>query len=163
MAMKTDRIDSDETTTLLAKVLSPTSYGKSLYVRISAIGRDRRTDGGARDHGGTVEFVDDIHEYERGDYVHCTFEPSTYSDGHTLVRVESAVFSEPIDADEPTFPNTDIPKTCPSCGREASAIVKSKYDSMTGGKVSDTADSCTIDPDNRGSWFGFSGEMSYVH
>lgn len=164
MAMETDHFDGEDTETLLGLVLSPTSYGKSIYVRIPAIDKDRRTDGGATDIGsGTVEFEDDIESYERGNYVTLTFVPKKYGDGHKLSKVEQSGLTAPYDVEEPKFPNTDIPKICPSCGREAAALVKTEYDSMAGGKVSDTADVCAIDPDNRGAWFGFSGEMSFVH
>jgi hypothetical protein len=49
------------------------------------------------------------------------------------------------------------------CGRETAAVVKTEYDSMTGGKVSDTADYCAVDEDNRGAWFEFNGEHAFVH
>ena len=164
MAMQTNHFDSDSVETVLGVVLCSTNYGKSIYVNIPTIGRDRRTDGGAKDiGGGTVEFEDDIYDYKPDDYVMLTFEPKDYVSGHTLTRVEKASFTDPLGSDEPKFPNTDIPKTCPSCGKEACAIAKTKYDSMTGGKVSDTAEKCAIDPDNRGAWFGFSSEMTFVH
>lgn len=163
MAMQTDSFDGDEATTVLGVVLSPTSYGKSIYVRVPAIGKDRRTDGGARDHGGSVEFDSDIEDYERDDYVHLTFEPKRYGDGHVLTYVSKAQFTDPLGADEPKFPNTSIPTTCPKCGRDAAALVKTEYESMTGGKISDTPDVCTVYADNRGSWFDFSSEMTFVH
>lgn len=164
MAMETDHFDSTETETALAKVASTTSYGKSLYVEIPLLGRSRRTDGGAEDMNTTsVEFEEDIFDYEYGDYVTLTFEPKTYGDNHVLTKVERATFTDPTNADEPTFPNTDIPKTCPCCGCEAAAVVKTEYDSTTGGKASDTADACVVTPENRGEWFGFSGEMSFIH
>jgi hypothetical protein len=164
MAMQTDHFDSDEKKTLLARVLCPTSYGKSIYVHVPAIGKDRRTDGGAKDMGsGSVEFEGDIHDYECDDHVYLTFEPKNYGDGHKLTHVEPATFTDPLGADEPKFPSTDIPKTCPSCGREAAAVVKTEYDSMTGGKVADTADACSVGADNRGAWFEFSGEMTFIH
>jgi len=165
MAMQTKRLDGSGEVTVLAKVLSPTSLGKSIYVKIPRIGRDRRTDGGAKDIGsGGVEFAGDIEDYKRGEYVHLHFRPNKYSDEkHTLDRVEKARFTYPVNADEPKFPNTDIPKTCPVCGRKAAAVVKTKYDSMTGGKVADDADSCVVDPDNRGAWLDLSSEHTFVH
>lgn len=164
MSMQTDHFDSDETETVIAKVLCPTSYGTSIYVRVPTIGCDRRTDGGAKDMGiGGVTFDENIESYERGDYVYLTFEPMDYSDGHRLTYVERATFTAPTNVDEPTFPNTDIPKVCPKCGREAAALVQTEYNSTTGGKVNDNADMCTIEADNRGSWFDFTSEMSYVH
>jgi hypothetical protein len=165
MAMQIE-FDEDGELTVLAKVLTPKSYRKSLYVRIPKVGKDRRTDGGAKDPSlKSVEFVDDIHSFERGDYVYLTFTPidSSYNDNHRLTKVERAAFADPINAEEPKFPNTDIPKTCPKCGREGAALIKTEYDSITGGKVNDDADMCHIDPDNRGKWFGFSGEKTYVH
>lgn len=165
MAMKTERLDESGDIEVLAKVLSPTSYGKSIYVKVPRIGLDRRTDGGARDvGGGTVEFAGDIEDYKRGEYVYLHFRPNKYSDGgHVLDRVEKAQFTDPTNADEPKFPNTDIPRTCPVCGREAVAVVKTEYDGMTGGKVATGVDSCVVDPDNRGAWLDLSGEHTFVH
>jgi len=168
MSMATDQFDGDSTETALARVLSDASgiaHGPSLYVEVPRIGKDRRTDGGATDKNlTTVEFEGDVFEdYERGDYVTLTFQPKEYGDGHVLTHVEHADFTNPLQAEEPKFPNTDVPKTCPLCGREAAALVQTRYDSTTGGKASDTADACAVDPDNRGVWFGFSGEMSFVH
>lgn len=163
MPMRTDHFDGEETERVLGVVLCPTSYGKSIYVRIPTLDTDRRTDGGAKDIGGAPDYAEDIEDYDRDDYVYLTFEPSKYGDKHVLTLVEQAQFTDPLGADEPKFPNTDTPKVCPSCGREAAALVKTEYDSTTGGKVSDTADACAIDPENRGAWFGFSGEMTFVH
>ncbi len=163
--MQTERLDESGDVTVLAKVLSETSYGKSIYVRVPHIDRDRRTDGGAKDvGGGKVEFAGDIGDYKRGEYVHLYFRPNKYWDEkHTLYRVEKAQFTDPVNADEPKFPNTNIPKTCPVCGRKAAAVVKTEYDSMTGGKVADGVDSCVVDPDNRGAWLDLSSEHTFVH
>jgi len=169
MVLRTDRIDSDETEVLLAQVASPTSRTdpKSIYVKIPRIDRSRRTDGGAENFGGPnlSMFEEDIDSYERGDHCRLTFEPMEFNDDkHELVKVEKAHVVKPQDSNEPTFPHTDIPKTCPQCGREAAAIVKTEYDTTTtGGKVSDTADMCTVHEENRGSWFGLLGEWSFVH
>ena len=162
MAMQLE-LNGEGKITVLAKVLSPTSYGKSIYVRIPSVGVDRRTDGGARDITQNVEFLEDIESYDRGDYVKLTFEPKNYGAKHKLTEVKDAVFTDPINADEPKFSNTDIPKVCPICGREASALIKTEYDSMTGGKINDSADACSVNPNNRGAWFDFSGEHSFVH
>jgi hypothetical protein len=165
MAMQTERLDESGDVTVLAKVLSSTSYGKSIYVNVPRIGRDRRTDGGAKDMGrGRVEFAGDIEDYKRGEYVHLHFRPNKYSDEkHTLDRVEKAQFTDPVNSDEPKFHNTDIPKTCPVCSRKAAAVVKTEYDSMNGGKVADDADSCVVDPDNRGAWLDLSREHTFIH
>lgn len=158
--------DSDSTETALGVVLTTTSRTDphSLYVRVPRIGKDRRTDGGATDMNTTkAEFEGDIDNYERGDYVTLTFEPKKYGDNHVLTHVASAGLVAPSNVDEPTFGDTDIPRTCPSCGRTAAAAVKTKYDSMVGGKVSSDADACSISPDNRGAWFDFSAEVTFVH
>lgn len=164
MAMQLN-LDADGETTLLGKVLSSTSYGKSIYVRVPKVGKDRRTDGGAANPTRNVTFNEYISSYERGDYIYLTFEPidSSYNDNHILTEVSKAAFTDPINADEPKFPNTDIPVMCPKCGRKGAALIKTEYESMTGGKVNDNADMCHIDPDNRGSWFDFNGEQTYVH
>jgi len=164
MAMQLN-LDVEGETTLLGKVLTQKSITKSIYVKIPKVGKDRRTDGGAAYPTRKVEFDEGIESYKRGDYVYLTFEPidSSYNDKHRLTAVSKAAFTDPINADEPKFPNTDIPVTCPKCGRDGAAIVQTKYDSTTGGKVNDNADMCHIDPDNRGSWFDFNGQRTYVH
>lgn len=166
MAMATDVFGDDEKHTVLGKVLSAASRTdpNSLYVRVFKIGKDRRTDGGAKDYNTmSVDFVGGIEQHERNDYVKLTFMPLKYSDSHALTSVKSASFSEPPSEGETAFPNTDIPVTCPQCGREAVAIVKTEYDSTTGGKVAADGDMCAVDPDNRGKWFGLSGEHTWVH
>lgn len=164
MAMETQHFDSSEEETALANVLTPSSREKSLYVRIPVLETDRRTDGGATDRNTvTVQFNEDVSSYERGEYVTLTFTPNKYGNGHVLTHVERADFTDPTNVDEETFPNTDIPVICPVCGERAAAVVKSQYDSMTGGKVDNNANSCTVLPENRGAWFGFNGEMSFVH
>lgn len=166
MSMRTNHFDGESTETALARVLTSPGMTESLYVEIPTIGRSRRTDGGAEDmYSGSVEYEGGYQNYGRGDYVMLTFEPTTYGDDHVLTRVEPATFTEPPANDEPTFPNTesDIPTTCPKCGREAAAIVVSEYDTDTGGVASENADMCRIDPENRGSWFGFSRERVFVH
>lgn len=166
MAMKLSEFDGDETEKVLGKVLTDgeTSLGESLYVSIPRFDKSRRTDGGAKDiGGGQVEFEGDIEDYDRGDYITLTFEPQRFGGKHTLSRVEPAVFTDPLNADEPKFQNTDIPKTCPKCGREAAAVVETKYNSMTGGTISDTADACVVSADNRGPWFGITTETTFVH
>lgn len=163
MPAKTDQFDSNEAEKVLGVVKSSTTYGKSIFVHIPQLDTKRRTDGGARDFGGAPEYKENIESYEYGDYVYLTFDPCTYNNRHELTFVEAAQFTDPINADEPKIQNTDIPKTCPSCGREAAAVVKTEYSSMTGGVVSDTADACTIDPNNRGAWLDFSTEMAFVH
>jgi len=166
MAMKLSTFDGENTETVLAKVLTDgsASLGENLYVAIPRFDKKRRTDGGATDHSTTtIEYEGSYTDYERGDYVMLTFEPATYGDKHVLTHVERAVFTDPLNADEPKFPNTDIPKTCPKCGREAAALVETKYDSTTGGKLSGTADACVVDADNRGPWFGITNETAFVH
>lgn len=165
MAICTDHFDSEETETLLGKVLNPATPtdSSSLYVKIPAIGKDRRTDGGARDYtSNSVTFEGGIESYDRGDYVTLTFESSKYSDTHYLSSVSHSAFTEPTDSPVEKFPNTDIPRVCPMCGRKASAIVKTEYNSMTGGKVADDADACTITEDRR-TWYGLSGEHTFIH
>jgi len=168
MVLRTDHIDSDETEVLLGQVASPTSQTdpKSIYVKIPRIGRSRRTDGGAKNFGGPnlSIFEEDIDSYERGDHCRLTFEPTKRGNKHELVNVEKVQVVKPQDSNEPTFPNTEIPKTCPKCGREAAAIVKTEYDTTTtGGKASDNTDMCAVYEHNRGSWFGLIGEWSFVH
>lgn len=166
MALKTNEFDESGRVSVLAVVKSDSSgTGKdSLYVSIPVLDVKRRTDGGARDlGGGPVEYVGGIEQYDRNEYVTLTFRESKYSENHVLDRVERAEFSDPTNICEDTFPNTDISKVCPICGEEAAAIVKTEYDSRTGGKVSDTANACTVDPENRGSWFGLTSETTFVH
>jgi len=164
MAMHTDHFDSNDTETLLAKVLTNSSIDSSLYVNIPVIGRDRRTDGGAEDMGGGAVKIDgDVHSYERGEYVTLTFEPNDYGSGHYLTYVKRAALTDPLSVDEPTFSNTDVPTTCPQCGRTAAALVQSEYDSTVGGKVDDDVDACVVDEDNRGKWFDLYSEHTFVH
>lgn len=162
--MVIEQFDSEETETILGVVRSEASYGKSLYVELPRFDKSRRTDGGAADRNTTsVEFAEDIYSYTYGEYVMLTFEPRERFDDHVLTHVERADLQNPVHVEEETFPNTDIPVTCPICGREASALVKTEYNSMTGGKLSDNADACTVHEKNRGSWFGLSGEHTFVH
>lgn len=164
MAMEVSCYDDERTHTSLGRVLTEATLEPSLYVKVFDAETDRRTDGGARDmNTTTVEFVDGVDTYKRDDYVRLTFEPSAYGGGHVLTRVEQATFSTPLQTDEPTFGESDIPTTCPVCGREAAALVKTEYSSMTGGEVNTDADYCSVDPDGRGAWYGFNGEQSFVH
>lgn len=165
MSMKLSTFDGDGTETVLAKVLTNggLSLGHSLYVGIPRFDKQRRTDGGATDHStSTVEFEGEVKDYSRGDYVKLTFEPTTYGDKHVLKRVERATFTDPLNAPEPKFPNTDVPKTCPCCGREAAALVETEWSSTTGGKVSDTADACIVGQ-TRGAWLGVDEGAAFVH
>jgi len=164
MSIRTDHFDGNDTETVLGLVEANGSFGRSLYVNIPTLGRSRRTDGGAEDPSTvSVDFEGGIDSYERGDYVNLTFEPSDYNDCHMLHTVEKATLAAPTKIEEPHFNNTNIPKICPQCGREAAAVVKTEYDTMTGGKVSQDADMCTVTPENRGSWFGLSSEFTFVH
>ena len=152
MAMETDVFNTKNTERCLAVVKSTyTGMGRpSLYVEIPRVGETRRTDGGARDtNSTTVEFESDARTYKRKEYV--------------LTRVEDASFESPPTTSEKCFKGTDIPVICPQCGRVAAAAVKSEYDSMTGGICDSSADVCVVQPDNRGEWYEFRNEMTFVH
>ena len=152
---------------ILGKVLTDPPYRGSIYVRIFKIDRDRRTDGGAADPNTGIEYnTDCINDtYSRGDYVYLTFEPQKYNeDAHILTEVERATVQAPTQINEPTFDGSNIPIKCPKCGKIGVAIVKTRYNGTTGGQVNkESAEYCTLDPENRGAWFDLSSEWSIIH
>jgi hypothetical protein len=166
MTMRLENTDMDETETVLGVVKVPaTPTDRDLYINVPKFDVTRRSDGGAKDPGGQPPMEGDIDSYKEDEYVKLTFEQNKFYDHiHKLTYIEShGQLTNPENIDQPTFQNTDIPKTCPICGREAAALVKTEYNSKTGGKISESTDACAVDPNNRGSWFGLSSEWSFVH
>jgi hypothetical protein len=104
--------------------------------------------------GKVPDYYKDPTEFGKDEYVWLHYEESRFTDGlYHLVEVSEANLSMP---DYETMADSDMPKRCPVCGREGSAVVN------TNTTYADDADVCEV-PDDRRRWFDIPEDYVYIH